>query len=183
MNEKLLFASDIHGSAFWCEKLAGVIEREKPTRICLLGDLLYHGPRNPLPDGYAPQEVARILNGYKDSVCAVRGNCDAEVDQLLIEFPMRADYALLSAFGKTFYLTHGHLNGEENPPPLKGGSVLVNGHTHEPCRRELASGIIYLNCGSVALPKGTPHSCLVIENGVCRFIDLASGEVFSSLPL
>lgn len=183
MNEKLLFASDIHGSAFWCEKLAAVIDKERPDNVCLLGDLLYHGPRNPLPDGYAPQEVAKILNGYAQKICAVRGNCDAEVDQLLLDFPARADYAILSANGKTFYLTHGHLFDSENPPALQKGTLFFNGHFHEPCKKELPCGAIYLNCGSVALPKNSPHSCLVVDGDVCRFIDLETGEDFSTLPL
>lgn len=176
--EKLLFASDIHGSAFWCKKLVQTIEKENPTKICLLGDLLYHGPRNPLPDEYDPQTVALLLNGYKEKVIAVRGNCDAEVDQLLISFPMRADYAILSADGTTFFLTHGHLYDSENPPALKKGDVLLNGHFHLPEAKTLPSGAIYLNDGSVSLPKNSPHSCLIIEGREARFIDLNSGNTF-----
>lgn len=178
MNEKILFASDIHGSAFWCEKLCKVIEKENPTKICLLGDLLYHGPRNPLPDGYAPQSVAAQLNDLKSRIISVRGNCDAEVDQLLISFPMRADYALIFAGGKTIYATHGHLAGEDNPPPLQNGEILINGHTHLPCLKTLENGIVYANCGSVALPKNSPHSCLILEDGKFRFIDLSTGEEY-----
>lgn len=176
--EKLLFASDIHGSAFWCQKLADVIERENPTKICLLGDLLYHGPRNPLPDGYNPQAVADILNGYTQKIIAVRGNCDAEVDQLLLSFPMRADYALLRANNRDFFLTHGHLFDSENPPALKKGDVLLNGHFHLPELKTLNTGAIYLNCGSVALPKNSPHSCLIIDGQTAKFIDLELGNVF-----
>ena len=175
--EKILFASDIHGSAFWCEKLIQLIEWEKPDKICLLGDLLYHGPRNPLPDGYDPQKVAALLNGYKDRIVAVRGNCDAEVDQLLLDFPARADYTLLTVGKREYFLTHGHLFDADNPPALKKGDVLVNGHFHVPQIRPLENGAIYLNCGSVALPKDSPHTCCIVTGAFPQIFDLESGRV------
>ena len=115
MSEKIVIASDIHGSAHWCEKLLGAIERENPAKIFLLGDLLYHGPRNELPEGYAPKEVFAMLNPLKKKLLCVRGNCDSEVDQMVLEFPVMADYALLFSAGRTIFATHGHLSGNKIP--------------------------------------------------------------------
>lgn len=179
-----MIASDIHGSAFWCEKLMDAFRSESPDKLLLLGDLLYHGPRNPFPENYDPQKVAQMLSEIKDKIICVRGNCDAEVDQLLLPFPMRADYALLFVDGKTLYATHGHLAGKENPPPLAPNEWLVNGHTHLPCAEILQGGVGYLNCGSVSLPKeDTPHSYLLVENGVAFFKDLESGGIFDEQTL
>ncbi len=184
MDEKFIIASDIHGSAFWCEKLLAFAEKIEPTKLVLLGDLLYHGPRNPLPVGHDAKTVFELLNAWKDKILAVRGNCDAEVDQMVLEFPALADYALLNAGGKTLYLTHGHLAGENNPPPLSKAEILLNGHTHYPVHRTLENGILYANCGSVALPKaGTPHSCILFENGEFLWIDLETQEVFDRVTL
>ena len=127
---KLMIASDIHGSAFWCRKLLEAAERENPDQLVLLGDLLYHGPRNDLPRDYCPKEVIPMLSGWKEKILAVRGNCEAEVDQMVLPFPCMADYALLAVDGKTLYLTHGHLHNVQNLPPLKPGSVFLFGHTH-----------------------------------------------------
>ena len=177
---KILIASDIHGSAFWCEKLLDAFKKEQADTLLLLGDLLYHGPRNPLPDGYAPQKVAALLSEVKTQLVCVRGNCDSEVDQMVLDFPMLADYALLFVDGKKIYATHGHLNGESNPPPLESGTILFNGHTHTPAHRTLENGAIYANCGSIALPKPqTPHSYAVLENGELRWVDLATGNNFN----
>ena len=179
MNEKFLIASDIHGSAFWCDKLLNAFERELAARLVLLGDLLYHGPRNDFPDGYEPKKVFAALNAYKEKIVAVRGNCDSEVDQMVLEFPIMADYALLPFHGKTLFLTHGHLYNEENPPLLQAGDVLFNGHFHTPCHRELRGGGTYANCGSVALPKdGTPHSYILLSGDGLTFKDLSTGEPF-----
>ena len=112
---KLLIASDIHGSARWCEALLNAIDAEKPDRVILLGDLLYHGPRNDLPDDYAPKKVIEMLNARKDEFLCVRGNCEAEVDQMVLKFPVMADYAALMLDGRIVYATHGHLFGEDNP--------------------------------------------------------------------
>lgn len=173
---KLLFASDIHGSALWCEKLLKLYEREKFEKLCLLGDILYHGPRNDLPEGHAPKEVIRLLNPLKNELICVRGNCDAEVDQMVLDFPVLADYAVLYADGIEMYLTHGHIFDPTNLPPLPSGAVMLNGHTHIP-RSETVGGVLCLNCGSVALPKeNSPHSCIVYEDGEFSLVDIASGE-------
>lgn len=184
MTEKIMIASDIHGSAYWCEKLLKAYEREAPETLLLLGDILYHGPRNELPDGYAPKKVFAMLNPLKEKILCVRGNCDGEVDQMVLEFPVLADYAMLYACKTKLYATHGHLAGESNPPPLSSGDVLLNGHTHVPCHKRLAGGILYVNCGSVALPKeNTPHSYLVLENGAFRWVNLENGETFDVCEL
>lgn len=184
MDEKFVIASDIHGSAFWCKKLTQAFTKEGAKKLVLLGDLLYHGPRNPLPDGYAPMEVAATLNALKTQLLCVRGNCDGEVDQLVLEFPMRGDYALLCSGGKTLYLTHGHLAGEQNPPPLEAGEILVNGHTHDPKFSLLEGGVLYANCGSVSLPKaGTPHSYLLFTGDELIWKNLETGEEFNRVKL
>ena len=165
---KLVIASDIHGSAYWCKKLLEVIEREQPEKIILLGDLLYHGPRNDLPRDYAPKQVILMLSGLQDKVLAVRGNCEAEVDQMVLPFPCMADYALLNCDGLDLYLTHGHLWNPDHLPPLQAGSVFLSGHTHVKMDRT-SNGIRCLNPGSVSIPKDGSHSCIVYENGNFRF--------------
>lgn len=165
---KLLIASDIHGSAFWCGKLMEVMEAEQPDRLILLGDLLYHGPRNDLPKGYDPKQVIPMLSKYAEKILAVRGNCEAEVDQMVLPFPCMADYAQLSCDGKTFYLTHGHLWNPEKLPPLPEDSIFLYGHTH--IKLDAAyDGIRCLNPGSVSIPKDGSHSCLIYENGCFTF--------------
>ena len=165
---KLLIASDIHGSAFWCRKLMEQIEAEQPDKVILLGDLLYHGPRNDLPKEYAPKEVIPMLSSLKEKILAVRGNCEAEVDQMVLPFPCMADYAVLEADGSTFYLTHGHLHNPEKLPPLQPGSIFLSGHTH--IKLDTMMGDIRcLNPGSVSIPKDGSHSCLIYENGNFRF--------------
>jgi len=146
--------SDIHGVPSALKSALAAADALGYDRLVLLGDLLYHGPRNGVPNFYDPEEVARILNGLKDRIVAVRGNCDAEVDQMMFEFPMMGDYAVLEAGKKTFFLTHGHLWNERNLPPIGMGSVLVHGHTHVPELTKLKCGLTVFNPGSVALPKG-----------------------------
>ena len=180
---KYIIASDIHGSAFWCDKLLNAFEKEYADRLILLGDLLYHGPRNPFPQDYGCPAVCNALNAIKDKITAIRGNCDSEVDQMVLEFPMLADYALVGDNGKTLFLTHGHLYNAQTPPLLKKGDVLLNGHFHLPCHRVLENGAIYANCGSVSLPKdGSPHSYIVYENQVLTWKNLETGEIFDFCP-
>lgn len=178
---KILIASDIHGSAAAARQLQERVEEEAPDRIVLLGDLLYHGPRNPLPDDYAPMEVAAVLNGWKDRIVAVRGNCDAEVDQMVLEFPCRADYALIEVSGLLIYATHGHLPGAapDNLPALPAGSAFLSGHTHVKTleRRE---SILMLNPGSTSIPKDGAGGYAVYENGAF-FLKGMDGAVLSEL--
>ena len=162
---KLVIASDIHGSAFWCGKLMEVIDEVRPDKVVLLGDLLYHGPRNDLPRDYAPKQVIPMLSRIKEKILAVRGNCEAEVDQMVLPFPCMGDYALLECDGMRLYLTHGHHHGPENLPPLNEGDVLLSGHTHVKIDK-VVDGVRCLNPGSVSIPKDGSHSCLIYENGV-----------------
>lgn len=149
---KYLIASDIHGSAFYCRKLLEAFDREEADKLLLLGDILYHGPRNPLPEEYNPKEVARMLNERKEKILCVRGNCDGEVDQMMLEFPILADYCLLSVGKRMIFATHGHHFNEKNLPMLSEGDVLLHGHTHIPVLEE-REGYILANPGSVTLPK------------------------------
>lgn len=165
---KLIIASDIHGSAYWCGKLVELIEAENPDRVLLLGDLLYHGPRNDLPRDYAPKKVIPMLSALSERILAVRGNCEAEVDQMVLPFPCMADFSMLEAEDLSLYLTHGHLWSPEKLPPLKPGTVFLSGHTHVKLD-EVRGGIRCLNPGSVSIPKDGSHSCLVFENGAFRF--------------
>ena len=165
---KLLIASDIHGSAYWCARLMEEIRREDPDRVLLLGDLLYHGPRNDLPRDYAPKKVIPMLSALADKIIAVRGNCEAEVDQMVLPFPCLADYAELLVDGKIFHLSHGHHQNPQNLPPLPEGSVFLFGHTHVKLD-ETVHGIRCLNPGSVSIPKDGSHSCLIYENGKFSF--------------
>ena len=145
---KWLIASDIHGSSLYCGRLLEAWDRERADRMLLLGDILYHGPRNDLPEGYAPKEVIALLNARKNAVYCVRGNCEAEVDQMVLEFPVLADYLLLPVGEKCIYATHGHIYHEKHLPPLKKGDMLLHGHTHVPVCRE-HEDFVYCNPGSV----------------------------------
>ena len=168
---KLIIASDIHGSAYWCRKLCDLMEQEQPDKLILLGDLLYHGPRNDLPREYTPKEVIPMLSQYREKIIAVRGNCEAEVDQMVLPFPCMADYALLAVDDISFYLTHGHLWNPEKLPPLEQGSIFLSGHTHIKLDTTV-TGIRCLNPGSVSIPKDGSHSYLIYENGEFRFCTL-----------
>ena len=173
---KWMIASDIHSSAYWCEKLVKAFAAEQADRLLLLGDILYHGPRNALPDGYAPMETAAMLNGLKSVTLSVRGNCEAEVDQMVLDFPALADYALLDLGSSLVFATHGHQYNAKNPPPLHPGDILLHGHTHVPVC-EVHEGYLLMNPGSVSIPKnGTPHSYMTVENGLFLWKDLDGAE-------
>ncbi len=165
---KLLIASDIHGSAYWCRKLLEVYEAEKPHKLVLLGDILYHGPRNDLPREYAPKEVIAMLSPLAEKILCVRGNCEAEVDQMVLPFPCMAPYSQLMVEDRTFYLTHGHHENPRNLPRLNPGDLFLYGHTH--VKEDIqVEGVRCLNPGSVSIPKDGSHSCLVYDNGEFSF--------------
>jgi putative phosphoesterase len=179
---KLVIASDLHGSLNGMRQLGNVISRENPDTIILLGDLLYHGPRNDLPESYAPKAVIPLLNALAGRIVAVRGNCEAEVDQMVLDFPVMADMRQLNANGLYFHLTHGHLPSQspDDPPILPDGAVFCSGHTHVAVleRRILADGVsaTFLNPGSVSMPKNTTlPSCLVVDGSVASLIGLPGG--------
>ena len=179
---KLLFASDLHGSALWTRRLLGVWERGNFDKMILLGDLLYHGPRNDLPEGYAPKEVLALLNAHKNDILAVRGNCEAEVDQMVLEFPVMADYAILWLDGRMVFLTHGHHWNEEQLPNFRKGDILIHGHTHVRAAADRGD-YFFFNPGSVALPKGDGlHSYMVYEDGVFTTYDF-DGNVLETVPV
>ena len=174
---KLLFASDLHGSEHYVNLLTKRIADEKPERVILLGDLLYHGPRNRLPDGYDTQAAAALLNAIDPPPLCIRGNCDGEVDQMLLHFPILTDYAAILADGKLIYLTHGH-HIPEASKALHAGDILFYGHTHIPAFEEM-DGIYYVNPGSVSIPKnGSCHSYLIWEDGALSWRDVTTDEVY-----
>ena len=188
MHLKLFGASDIHGSSFYCKKLLDRYFAEQADRILLLGDILYHGPRNELPNQYSTKPVAAMLNERAGDIFAVRGNCDSEVDQMVLEFPIMADYCVLSIGDRLIYATHGHLFGEMNPPLLHDGDILLCGHTHVPaCRRHTieadtavgsGSSFIYMNPGSVSIPKENSwHGYMLIDENGCVWKDLDGMEM------
>ena len=181
---KWMIASDLHGSAYYCRKMLEAFEREGADRLFLLGDLLYHGPRNDLPREYAPKEVIPLLNGKKEKLLCVRGNCDAEVDQMVLEFPVLADYAVLPVGQRLIYATHGHIYHVKNLPPLAPGDVLLHGHTHVPAWTEFGQGNLYLNPGSVSIPnENSPHSYMTLEGNTMQWKELESSAVFHELTL
>ncbi|MCI9487437.1 MAG: phosphodiesterase [Lachnospiraceae bacterium] len=174
---KLMIASDIHGSAYYCKKMLERYQEEGAERLLLLGDLLYHGPRNDLPREYAPKEVISMLNGAREELLCVRGNCDAEVDQMVLQFPILSESMLLYLDGHLVFATHGHVHNEKNLPPLKAGDVLLHGHTHVQAMEDRGD-YVYLNPGSVSIPKnGNENSYMIYENG--RFIikNMESSEI------
>lgn len=161
---KWMIASDIHGSAYYCRELLAAAQREGADKLMLLGDVLYHGPRNDLPREYAPKQVIEMLNAIKEKLLCVRGNCDTEVDQMVLNFPILADYAILAVGKRMIYATHGHVYNEQKLPPLQKGDVLLHGHTHVPKCVE-HEDYLYVNPGSVSIPKeNSPHSYLILED-------------------
>lgn len=169
---KWFIASDIHGSAYYCRRLLEAYKKENADRLILLGDILYHGPRNDLPKDYAPKQVIAMLNEIKDELLCVRGNCDTEVDQMVLDFPVLADYAILDLGERLAYLTHGHIYNESNLPPICDGDILIHGHTHIPKCVEHEK-YIYMNPGSVSIPKeNSHHGYMTLENGKFTWKDL-----------
>ncbi len=174
---KYMFASDIHGSAYYCRKMADAYRESGAERLFLLGDLLYHGPRNDLPRDYAPKEVIAMLNGLKNEIFAVRGNCEAEVDQMVLEFPVMADYAVLALNGLTFFATHGHVFNQDHMPPLKGGDILIHGHSHL-LKAEKCKDNWILNPGSTSIPKGgNPPTYAILQDTTFQILDFEGNVV------
>ncbi len=180
---KLMIASDIHGSAYYCKKMLEALDREQADRLLLLGDILYHGPRNDLPKEYAPKEVIKMLNERKNRIFCVRGNCDTEVDQMVLEFPILADYAVIPIAGRLIYATHGHHFNLNSLPPMQPGDILLHGHTHIPAWESFGDGNLYLNPGSVSIPKEeSEHSYMILQNMEAVWKNL-DGEIYHSQNL
>ena len=166
---KILICSDIHGDLDSMRSVLDAYEREAAEKLIILGDLLYHGPRNDLPSTYAPKAVIELLNINKEKILTVKGNCDGEVDQMVLDFPILADYAYLVVDGLNIFITHGHHHNTKTPPPLKKGDILLHGHTHIPVFEEFGNENLYINPGSAALPKeNNPRTYMIYENR--RFI-------------
>ena len=168
---KLFIASDIHGSEFYCRKMLDCYKNEKADKMLLLGDILYHGPRNDLPKDYNPKAIIELLNNMKDEILCIRGNCEAEVDQMVLSFPVLADYCVIYDGDTTIFATHGHKYNEDNLPPLKKGDILLNGHTHVPKCTDYEN-YIYMNPGSVSIPKeNSHHGYMLYENNTFTWKD------------
>lgn len=168
---RFFVASDIHGDSYWATRVIDAFNESKADKLLLLGDILYHGPRNDLPAHYEPKKVIELLNGYADKILAVRGNCDTEVDQMVLKFPIMADYIYLIENGSVFFVTHGHLyNPYKLPEAMPDGASLLMGHSHVAEDVELTSEdgrkYHYLNPGSPSLPKeDSKPSYILIEDG------------------
>lgn len=169
---KIMAAADIHGSAFYCDKLLSSYEKEKPDKLLLLGDILYHGPRNELPKDYNPKIVISELNRLKNKILCVRGNCDSEVDQMVLEFPIMAEYCYLYLEGSIIFATHGHKFNKDSMPYLAENEILLYGHTHIPACEQIGDNL-YMNPGSVSIPKeNSHHGYMTIEKGIFLWKDL-----------
>ena len=180
---KWMIASDLHGDAACVERLLARYRESGAEKLILLGDLLYHGPRNDLPEGYAPKRVIELLNGVKNELLCVRGNCDTEVDQMVLEFPILADYAYLSVDDLSIFATHGHTHNTKNPPSLKAREILLHGHTHVPVVESFGNENFYINPGSTSIPKeNSPKSYLILENSRFAWYDL-DGREYKSFSL
>ena len=176
---KWFIASDIHGSEYYCKQMLEAYDKEGADRMLLLGDILYHGPRNDLPKDYAPKQVIALLNERKQDIVCVRGNCDTEVDQMVLEFPVLSDYCVVDLGKQLVYATHGHVYGEQNPPPLHRGDILLCGHTHVPKCAE-HGGFIYMNPGSVSIPKeDSHHGYMIYQDGIFVWKDFDGNEIMT----
>lgn len=179
---KLFVISDIHGSVYYLEKAMERLEKENADMILILGDILYHGARNPLPKDYNPKEVIEILNNHKEKIIAIKGNCDSEVDEMVLEFPIMSTYSNIIYNDKRLFLTHGHIYNEENMVSLNKGDVFLYGHTHIP-RAEKKDGIYYINPGSITLPKeNNPHTYGVLEDDIFEIKDL-EGNIIKNIKI
>lgn len=173
--------SDIHGSAFYLEQALEQFKKSKADKLLILGDVLYHGPRNPLPEGYAPAKVVELLKPFGDKIIAVRGNCDSEVDQMVLNFELMGDYQMLFLDGRSFFVTHGHLYNEHQMPQLNLGDVFICGHSHVPTVKRI-HGVYYLNPGSLSLPKeSSPHTYALLDDVGFTVYDLTGNVVMSQV--
>lgn len=180
---KLMIASDIHGSAYYCKRLLDAFKNESADRLLILGDILYHGPRNDLPREYAPKTVISMLNEINTKLFCVRGNCDTEVDQMVLSFPILADYSVLPVGERLVYITHGHNYNLQSLPPLQDGDILLHGHTHIPAWIEFGKNNLYLNPGSVSIPKENSENSYMILEDNCFIWKNLDGEEYHKIIL
>ena len=172
---KLFIASDIHGSAHFAELMLSEFDKSGADRLVLLGDILYHGPRNDLPADYSPKRVAEMLNKYADRIISVRGNCEAEVDSLMLDFTVTSDYGVIFDGIGSLYLSHGH----RTVPKMPYGSFYITGHTHIP-HDYTENGVRYLNPGSVSIPKNdSPHSVIIYEDSDVKWYDIVNKKYYT----
>ena len=172
---KILIASDIHGSAYYTKLMLDAFNESSADRLVLLGDILYHGPRNDLPKDYAPKAVAEMLNKYSEVIISVRGNCEAEVDSLMLSFPVTPDYGVIFDGKCAIYLSHGH----REKPKMPANSLYITGHTHVP-HDIVEDGVRLLNPGSVSIPKNnSPHSVIIYEDGQIKWFDLEKADYYT----
>lgn len=175
---KLMFASDLHGSLFFCNKLMEAYKKETPDKLILLGDLLYHGPRNDLTKDYDTLKVAEMLNSIKDNLICVRGNCDADVDRAVLEFPIMSDYFIIYLDSRMLFLTHGHIYNKNNLPNLNDGDIIIHGHTHVPIIEKI-NNIIYMNPGSVSAPRqNNPNTFMIYDNHEFKIKDFDDNIIY-----
>ncbi len=179
----LMIASDIHGSAYYCEKMLEAFENEKAERLLLLGDILYHGPRNDLPKEYEPKRVISMLNNIREKIFCVRGNCDTEVDQMVLDFPIMADYCIIPVKNRLIYATHGHKFNMKQLPPVQRGDILLHGHTHIPAVEAFGDDNLYLNPGSVSIPKENSWHGYMMLNDDGAFFKGLDGEIKNSCSI
>ena len=178
---KLMIASDLHGSAYYTQALLRRMEDEKPAKLVLLGDILYHGPRNALPRDYDTKACAAMLNALEKAPLCIRGNCDCDVDQMVLQFPIMAEYAALWLDERMVWATHGHVFNMDNHPPLKTGDILLHGHTHIPAAQPFGEGFYYINPGSVSIPKnGSKNSYLILQDSTFTLKSVEDGSTISS---
>lgn len=176
---KIMVASDIHGSQFYCDKLLTAFDNEKPDKLILLGDLLYHGPRNDLPKDYNPKAVIKMLNSIKQHLLCVKGNCDSEVDQMVLEFPIMSEYAVFYWQKRTIFATHGHKLESITNYSLNDNDILLYGHTHIP-KSQRVNGVLHVNPGSVSIPKeDSKHGYIIFEEQIV-FKDL-DGKIYDQI--
>lgn len=179
---KIMIASDIHGSAYYCKKMLERYKEEKADKLLILGDILYHGPRNDLPKEYSPKDVITMLNGIKEEILCVRGNCDSEVDQMVLEFPILAEYAILYVNNHMIFATHGHNYNDSKLPMLKNGDILLHGHTHIPICED-RSNYTYMNPGSISIPKGQEGaSYMLMDNNIFYWKNI-DGHIFNKFDI
>jgi putative phosphoesterase len=179
---KFIIASDIHGDINSTNLILSILKEEKADKLILLGDVLYHGPRNDLPLGYNPKKVISALNEVKDKIICVRGNCDAEVDQMVLDFPIMDNFRYIEADGLRIFATHGHHFNQDTPPRMSKGEILIHGHTHIPKCEKFGENYC-LNPGSVSIPKGGYKPSYMIYDNRCFTIKYFEGDVIFKLLL